>query len=212
MGGGAPSALQVKRELLFAPFCGIRLTENRPMAKGVLLLRLIALRLLQGWARTDGLRAYLGKRRRLAGEILSVWRGKKISPVFVPTLIREHVVVVRHGITRIVRRVFPLCRFGVRLRTRGRDPYCATPKPLVPENLFDHTRLLDHCNDPHPVLAVWILQRIGVQHPQNHIPPFPERQFYRWGWGGRRTQRLGCDSSVCCHMTLPVHLVVEYHP
>ena len=76
---------------------------------------------------------------------------------------------------RIVRRVFLLCRFRVRWRTRGRHPWRATPKPLVSENLFDHTRLLDHCNDPHPVLAVRTLQRIGVPHLQDHIPPFPGR-------------------------------------
>ena len=130
-----------------------------------------------------------------------------ISPVFVSTLIRAHVVVVQHGITRRVRRVFLLCRFRVRWRTRGRNPWCSTPKPLVPESLIDHTRLPDHCNDPDSVLAVRRLQRIGVPYLQNHIPPFPGCQFCGWAWGGRRTQRLGCDSPICSHMTLAARLV-----
>jgi hypothetical protein len=65
MGEGAESALRVKGELLFAPFCGVRPPENGPMAKGVLLLRLIALRLLHGWARTDGPRAFLSPIRAM---------------------------------------------------------------------------------------------------------------------------------------------------
>ena len=47
--GGAESALCVKGELLFDPFCGVRLPENGPIATGVLLLRLTALRELDGW-------------------------------------------------------------------------------------------------------------------------------------------------------------------
>ena len=72
MEGKAALPRRVKGELLFDPFCGVRPTENGPIATGVLVLRLIALRLLHGWARTDGPRAYLGKRQHLAGEILSV--------------------------------------------------------------------------------------------------------------------------------------------
>jgi hypothetical protein len=79
MGGGAESALRVKGELLFDPFCGVRLPENGTIATGVLLLRLTALRELHGWARTDGPRAFLspiramppprwGNPQRLAGK------------------------------------------------------------------------------------------------------------------------------------------------
>ena len=36
---------------------------------------------------------------------------------------------------------------------------------------------------------------------------FLDGSFAGGGWGGRRTQRFGCDSSVCSHITLPAHLV-----
>ena len=116
MGGGVESALCVKGELLFDPFCSVRLPENGTIATGVLLLRLTVLRGLQGWARTDGPRAFLRRFeqcQRLAGEILSVWHGKKISPVFVSTLIREHVLVVRHRVAHVIGRTMMfrlLCR------------------------------------------------------------------------------------------------------
>ncbi|MEI6715676.1 MAG: hypothetical protein WCO60_18140, partial [Verrucomicrobiota bacterium] len=59
MEGKAALPRRVKGELLFDPFCGVRLPANGTIATGVLLLRLIALRLLHGWARTDGPRAFL---------------------------------------------------------------------------------------------------------------------------------------------------------
>jgi hypothetical protein len=48
MEGKAALPRRVKGELLFDPFCGVRPPENGLMAKGVLLLRLTALRELHG--------------------------------------------------------------------------------------------------------------------------------------------------------------------
>ena len=140
MGEGAEAALRVKKKLLFDPVCDFRLPRNGPIAIGVLPLRLTAFCRLHGWARTYRPRAFLsliGQCHRLAGEILSGWRGKKISPFSVPTSIREHVVLFRHGITRIARRVFPLCRLGVRWRARGR-------KRLVRIRIFTSTIGMTH--------------------------------------------------------------------
>ena len=59
VGWAAGLPRRIKEELLFDPFSSSRPPEKGPIATGILLPRLTALRESQDWARADGPRAFL---------------------------------------------------------------------------------------------------------------------------------------------------------